>query len=249
MRIIKLLSLSLAICILFFMSGCSNSFILLSPEDLYSLGNYYLEENKFRDAGHQFEQIRNEYPTSRFATMSQFKLALTEYEKGNYEESAVEFKLFLEFHPAHKMAPQAQYYIALSKFHSIPSPERDITKALEAKTELSELLVRYPDHPDYEQVSNNLEEVIDHLQNHEIEVAKVYYRRRSYDAVLLRLNPVLETKASPVVMQSAMLLIARTYEKKSNIEESRKYYQNVIDIGFDEELTKNARKELSRISN
>jgi len=248
MRINIYFSIALMTIILF-LSACSRSFILLSPEDLYALGNYYLDENKFREAGDQFEQIRNEYPTSQFATMSQFKLALTEYEKGNYEEAAVEFKLFLEFHPAHKMAPQAKYFLAFSKFHSISSPERDITMALEAKKELSEFLARYPDHPDSEKVKINLNHVIDHLQSHEIQVARVYYRRRSYDAALLRLEPVLETEASAIIKQSALLLIAKAYAKKDDYEQSRKYFQEVIDNGADEKTTQEAKKHLSKLKN
>ncbi|MCD4653188.1 outer membrane protein assembly factor BamD [bacterium] len=246
MRIINGIIFILLVGIIFLM-GCSHSFILLSPEDLYALGNYYMEESKYRNAGDQFEQIRNHYPTSRFATMSQFKLALTEYEKRNYADAAVEFKLFLEFHPAHKMAPQAQYYIALSKFNSIPSPERDISMAIEAKTELTAFLKRYPDHPDLEKVNQYLSDVIDHLQTHEIEVAKVYYRRRSYNATLLRLSPVLDTKASPYIKQTALLLIARTHEKMNAEDEAREYYQKVIDNGDDEKLTHIARNQLQSL--
>lgn len=236
---------SLLFCVLLF--GCTQSVILLSPEDLYSLGNYYIEEEKYSDAGDQFQRIRDVYPTSRFATMSQFMLALTEYEKGNYEEAAVEFELFLEFHPAHKLAPRAQYYVAMSKFNSYPSPERDITLAVEARKELEEFLRVYPDHPDVETVRKYRIEVIDHLQTHEIEVARVYYRRGNYKAAHLRLDPVLDSEASPAVIQEAMYLSARTYEKQEDTENARRYYLLAIDNGTDAEFTEKSRERLNRL--
>nr|HPQ41851.1 outer membrane protein assembly factor BamD [bacterium] len=171
---------------------------------------------------------------------------LTSYEKGDYDEAAVEFELFLEFHPGHKMAPKAQYYVAMSKFNSYPSPERDITLAREAKSELEQFLRTYPDHPDVEQVRSYRIEVIDHLQTHEIEVARVYYRRGNYTAALLRLDPIQKTEASPEIKQEALYLTARTYEKQDDPENARVYYQQVIDTGIDNDLSEKARRELNR---
>ena len=229
--------------------GCSQTFLLLSPDDLYVLGNQYMEDGNFRDASEKFEQIRNDYPTSKFATMSQFKLAVAEYERGNYAEAAVEFELFIEFHPGHKMAPQAQYYVALSKFNSFPSPERDITMALEARKELTEFLRLYPGHPDSQKVQNYLNNVNDHLQTHEIEVAKVYYRRGSYEAAINRLVPVDSSAASDEVKQKASMLLARSYEQNENKEEAVNTYRKVIELGFDQEMNDEALKKINLLSN
>ncbi|MBN1295276.1 outer membrane protein assembly factor BamD [bacterium] len=243
----RFLSLLGSLCGLMLLQACSRSVILLSPEDLFALGDHYMENDEFRDAGEQYQRIRDEYPTSQFATMSQFKLAEAEYNRGNYDEAAVEFSLFLEFHPGHKLAPQAQYFIALSKFHSLPSPERDTTLAHDALKELEEFLRRYTDHPDYHKVTRYRIEVIDHLQLHEIQVARVYFRRGDYEAARLRLLPIPDTEASPNVKQEALYWLGRVSEKENDRDAAQSYFRQAGDAGSNERLPRRSSIHLNGV--
>jgi outer membrane protein assembly factor BamD len=216
-------------------TGCTRSLILLAPEDLYFLGNYYMDEGNYRAATDQFERILSDYPASEFATDSQFKLAESYFSRGNYSSSSLEFGLFLEFNPGHKLAPQAQYYLAMSEFNRIINPERDITAAIRAKESLELFLRRYRDHPDYDQVELYLASVNDHLQKHEIEVGKAYYRMRHYNAAIRRLEPVLEKDISDPVKQEALFWLARSVIQLNEENKGIEYLEKAT--GLDSEGT------------
>ena len=242
MRLNRLFLIAGFMSTLILISGCSRSLILLAPEDLYALGSYHLDEGNYRDATEQFERIRDDYPTSEYAAMSQFKLGESQYLRKNYSKASVELELFIEFNPAHKLAPQAQYYLAMSKFNSIISPERDTTTALEAKKSLETFLNRYPDHPDCAKVRSFLEQIIDHLQKHEVEVGKAYFRMGLYDAALNRLGPVLKTDASDPVKQEAHYYIGRSMHRIGDSEKAREHYAKAAAIETDSKYrTRSAR--------
>ncbi|MBN1878683.1 outer membrane protein assembly factor BamD [bacterium] len=238
---------SLIVIVILFLAGCTHTIILLSPEDLYALGNYYMEDGNYRVATDQFERIRDDYPTSDYATMSQFKLAEAQYFRKNYSKASIEFELFLEFNPGHKLAPQAQYYLAMSKFHSILSPERDTTIALDAKSSLEEFLNRYPDHPDTVKVKGFLHDIIDHLQMHEIEVGRAYFRMGLYDAALNRLVPVTKVDVSDAIRQEALYYIAKSLIRTHDREQAREYLMKAAAIDTGNKYQQRAKKALKSL--
>ncbi len=226
--------------------GCARTLILLAPEDLYALGNYHMDEGNYRAAADQFEHIRSDYPTSEYSTMSQFKLAESLFLRENYSKASIEFELFLEFNPAHKLAPQAHYFLAMSKFNSIISPERDTTIALEAKTSLEQFLKRYPNHPDSSKVLDFLHKIVDHLQMHEIEVGRAYYRMGLYESTLNRMVPILKTEASDQVKQEAMYYIGRALLRTGEKDKAKEYFEQACALKTDSEFKQRSQRALRR---
>ncbi len=228
-------------------AGCYRSLILLAPEDLYFLGNYYMENENFRAASDQFERILNDYPASEFATTSQFKLAESFFQRGNYSRSAMEFGLFVEFNPGHKLAPQAQYYLAMSEFNRIINPERDVSAAIRAKRSLEQFLRQYRNHPDYEQVELYLSKVNDHLQMHEIEVGKAYYRMRYFKSAINRLEPVIEKDISDPVKQEALFWLARSVIQIDESTRGKDYLERAIQLEPDSKIYRRSVRLLQRL--
>ncbi len=227
--------------------GCTQSVILLSPEDHYVLGNYFIEHEKAFKAKEQFELIRDKYPTSKYATMSQFKLAQTQFARKHYAEAAVDFSLFLEFHPAHKLAPFAQYHLALCKYELMLSPDRDTTVAQEARDEFMKFLKAYPDHSFAPKAKEYLTKVQENLLRHEYEVGMVYYRRKNYNAALTRFKPTLLPSGDSDLFLRANYYAGKSYEHKEAYAEARKCYQAVIDTASASKWVRKARKRLKKL--
>ncbi len=228
-------------------TGCTHQIILLSPADRYELGNYYLEKEDFNAAGDQFEYLRNNYPTSEYATMSQFKLAQTLLARKKYEEAAIDFELFLDFHPAHKLAPEAQYNLAISKFKSKLNPERDTTMAKESLLAFNTFVSLYPDHPEIQNARQYKRQLETHLLTHEYEVGMVYYRRRAYHAALNRFNPILDSCQDPGLKVTTLYMIGRCLEHQHKYEESQKTYQQILALGGISEWESKARTRLVKV--
>lgn len=204
------------VCLLCLLFGCTRSVILMSPEDHFALGNYYLDESEFGKAGEQFEQIRDRYPSSEYATMSQFKLAVTRFQNKKYDEAALDFDLFLEFHPAHKLAPFAQYHLALSKYESRLIPDRDPTIAQEALLEFDTFIGMYPDHENHLDAIKFRDELKDHLLEHDLEAGLVYYRLGIYPAAIQRIESVAEKAHDHLLLARAAYYLGRSNYHKDD---------------------------------
>jgi outer membrane protein assembly factor BamD len=244
----RILTLITFLFIIALSAGCTHTIILLSPEDHYTLGNYFLEKSKNARAKEQFEYIRDNYPSSAFSTMSQFKLAQTQFSRKNYEEAAIDFELFLEFHPAHKLAPYAQYHLALSKLESSASSDRDTTMASEALIAFNTFLNRYPDHPNHETAVNQRNQVEDLLLEHELEVAKVYFRRKAFFAAIDRMKKIPEEAHNAKLRLTADYYLGRCYERLRNYDMAQEYYESVIAQDIDSKYVRRAKKRFKELA-
>ncbi len=244
MRRLSILFFLLVLSIIY---GCAQPLILLSPEDLYALGSFYLDNENYANASEQFESIRQSYPTSEYGTMSQYKLAETKLLQEKYDEAAIEFELFVEFHPAHKLAPQARLKMAMCKFHSLLSPDRDITMAHEALMAFDQFIRIYPDHPDMDKVRDYRERTFDHIMIHDLEAGLVYYRRKAYNAAINRIKPVADSAISRPLKARAGYYLARCYEKRKKFDAARTSYQVTIDLNIPSEYIEKARKRLTKL--
>ncbi len=251
-----MLMTSVFVMVGFLMTSCAPRLIMMSPEDHFALGNYYLESKSYGKAKDQFQKIRDDYPASQFATMSQFKLAQTQFFRKQYGEAAIDFALFLEFHPAHKLAPYAKYHLALSKYHDRLSPDRDPSIAQEALIEFNEFIARYPQHPNIEEAIRYKHEIEDHLAMHEFEAGMVYFRRTIYESAIGRFKPIIDEINDADFKAQVLYMIGRSMEmqsKSDKIEEPpspddiRGYYQQVIAIAPNSEWAHKAEKKLRDI--
>ena len=244
MRRFSILYLMLLLTII---TGCAQPLILLSPEDLYALGSFYLENENYTNAGEQFESIRQSYPTSEYGTMSQYKLAETRLLQQKYDEAAIEFELFVEFHPAHKLAPQARFKMAMCKFYSLLSPDRDITMAHEALTAFDQFIRIYPDHPEIDQARDYRDRTFDHILTHDLEAGLVYYRRKAYTSAVNRIKPVFETAISRPLKARAGYYLARCYEKRKKLDIARTTYQTTVNLDIPSKYIEKSRKRLATL--
>ncbi|MBN1354949.1 outer membrane protein assembly factor BamD [bacterium] len=243
MKSLPILALTTGITVIL-MSGCSHHIILLSPEDHYFLGNHYLDKGENAKAKEQFEYIRDHYTLSEFGTMSQFKLAQTQFLRKNYLEAAVDFEIFLEFHPAHKLASYAQYHLALSKFHSIRTPDRDQTMTREALSAFNKFLQLYPDHPNFDNALSFKHRVEDHLFKHDLAVARTYYRRHAFDSTINRLEQIPQLAHEQLLRAESSYLLGRSYEQLNDKERALEYYRSVSGVSRWVEKARNRMKNL-----
>ncbi len=230
-------------------NGCMRSLILLSPEDHFALGNYYLEETEFNKAENQFEKIRDRYPSSDYATMSQFKLAVARFENKKYDEAALDFELFLEFHPAHKLAPFAQYHLALSKYKSKLIPDRDPTVAHEALEAFNTFIGMYPDHENYADAVKYRDELIDHLLEHDLEAGLVYFRLGIFSSAIPRLQPVADTAHDKQLQSRAAYYLGRCQFHQKAFADAKTSFEKAIGADPDSKWARKSSSWMKKASN
>lgn len=75
-----------------------------------------LQNRNFSAANAKFETIRNRWPRSKAAELSQYRIASILYSKGEYSKAAFEFESFVKKYPLSSFSFDAHYNLAASQY-------------------------------------------------------------------------------------------------------------------------------------
>jgi outer membrane protein assembly factor BamD len=200
-----------------------------------------LDEYEDRDcvsAEPHFQDVRRNFPYSRYAVLAELRLADCQFVQGNHAEAAVMYEQFVKAHPTHEDAHYAAYRRGLCYYEMIPtdwlimppSYERDQASTRDARMAFTHFLSTYKDSPWRKEAEELLSNVVDALVRHEIYVAEFYLNRADRRAAAVRLENVRENfKESPLV-PDAMFLQAITYLEMKKTKEAIQVFSEIVNF-------------------
>jgi outer membrane protein assembly factor BamD len=200
-----------------------------------------LDEYEDRDcvnAEPKFQDVRRNFPYSRYAVLAELRIADCQLVQGNHSEAAVLFEQFVKAHPTHEDAHYAAYRRGVCYVEMIPKDwlimppphERDQSATRDARMALSLFLKTYKDSPWRERASELLSEVVDALVRHEIYVAKFYLSREDRRAAAVRLENVRENFKESSLVPDAMFLQAITYLELNKTAEAKRVFGEIVNF-------------------
>jgi len=161
--------------------------------DYFNHGRYMLAEEIF-------QQIKDRYPFSPYATLAELRLADCKFHEGLYEEALPLYEEFEKLHPTNEAMPYVIFQEGSCYYRLMESPDRDQSATKKMIRTYERLLHRYPDSPYTYEAKKRIQKGREQLAMHEVVVAKWYYRTRHYPQAKMRLLTALEkypeTKAS-----------------------------------------------------
>lgn len=168
-------------------------------EGMYAQAMDDLKNSLFPEALDGFETIKARFPYSKFAALSDLRIADTHFERQSYVEAIDAYRNFLKYHPTHSEAPYAMFRIAEAYqaqmpgdfFFLPPSAEKDQATTKLAISAYRDMLARYPTSEYAEKAQTKLNECRKRLGEHEMYVARFYYKREKWVASALRAEGVL----------------------------------------------------------
>ncbi len=198
-----------------------------------------LDEYEDRDcvsAEPKFQDVRRNFPYSRYAVLAELRLADCQFVEKNHAEAAVLFEQFVKTHPTHEDAHYAAYRRGLCYFEMIPTPwlimppphERDQAATRDARMALSQFLNTYQDSPWRKDAAELLSLVVDALVRHEIYVAEFYLKREDRRAAAVRLENVRVNFKESTLVPDAMFLQAITYLELNKTQEAKRVFNEIV---------------------
>jgi outer membrane protein assembly factor BamD len=185
----------------------------LPPEELYRQAQESVEKKNYDRARDLLDQIRDEYPFSRFAPEAEILSADMAYQQKNYEEAAAAYRSFEELHPTHPRASYALYRRGLA-YAALSLPEdRDQSGTRNAVAAFDKLLHADPGNEHAEDARSRLTELRARLAAHELYVARFYIRRKSYSAALQRLEYLVQEYPDSPQRDEALRLALELHAK------------------------------------
>jgi len=218
-----------------------------SAKELYETAMVEFDDEDCVEAEKLFEDVRRQFPYSKYAADSELRLADCKLSQGNNAEAAVAYQQFVKAHPTHQDADYAAYKKGVAYYEMIPGDwlimppphERDQSATRDARGAFSSFLKTYPkiDRADDERASvrNDLRErateflveVVDALVRHEMYVAQFYLARDLRKAASVRLEGIWVSFPESSLVPDAMFLQATTFLEMGESGEAKRVFEEI----------------------
>jgi len=163
-----------------------------SAEASYKKGMKEFEDEDYDDAIPHFQHVLENYPFSIYAVPAELKIAESYFYDEKYIEALVHLQGFEELHPTNDQISKVIWMKGVSYYEQFSTIDRDISSLQNAKRELEELKIRFPDSPVTENAEELMGKVMHRLARHDFYVARFYYRDAEFQAALFRLYGILQ---------------------------------------------------------
>lgn len=222
------------------MNGCGHTASDLkkdSAETIYNKAVKKLERKKFiglipyrstEDAIELFQQVIDNYPTTKYALLSEIGLADAYFYKDEYDEAQSRYNEFYNLHPGNEYTPYA-IYMSGRCFEELSSAyDRDLTPVKNAISEYNTLLQNYPDSSYTEDARKRLDRLYEKVAMREYYIGRFYYRRNFYHSTIERLKELLDNYPKFSLRKKALYYIYNSFYRINDLENAEKYYRQLI---------------------
>jgi len=202
-----------------------------------------------------FRKLRRKYSYTRYAALSELRIADCMLEQDKHTEAIAAYRRFVRNRPSHGEVPYARFKIAEAYFKQVPdewllSPpahERDQGPTREALRQLRRFILDFPDDGRLGEANQMVRRSLDLLAHHELYVAEFYLDRDHPQAAILRLTTLLETYRGSGIVPQAMLLLGRTHLSMSDQGAAREAFQELVERFPESGYADQARGYLARL--
>ena len=175
-------------------------------------------KRNYKDAIEGFQTIKDQYPFSPYILLAELKIADAYYNRGEYPEATFEYEDFIKLHPQNEAIPYVLFQVGMCYFEQMPTIDRDQENTRKAVAEFQKLIRTYPDSPFRVRAENRLSICLQNLANHELYVAKFYFKKKDYKAALGRFQGIIQNFPDLGQYHESLLYIKKCDEKLKKIE-------------------------------
>jgi outer membrane protein assembly factor BamD len=159
-----------------------------SAELNFQAGLVQLKKGEHEKAVTYFLFVKSKYPFSKFAALSDLKIADTRFAQEKWLDAAAAYEVFIRLHPRHEEVVYASYQVGISYFKALPKEHfwlpaataRDQTHTQEALNALERFITQYPTSTYVADAIAKKELLFSYLAKHNLYIAGYYEKRGRY---------------------------------------------------------------------
>lgn len=202
---------------------------------------YYAAMKEFRqedclEAEPGFQQVRKDFPFSRFAALSELRIADCLMIDKKYPEAAQAYQRFARFHPSHEEVPYAEFRTGVAHIRQIPrdwflmppSHERDQGAARDALRKFNGFLRDYPEDRRVPEAKRYQRRALKLLAAHELYVAEYYLKRENPKAALMRLETLASRYGGTDLDAQALWVRGQAYAELGDDKRARQSFGELV---------------------
>lgn len=190
--------------------------------EIYNNAMSRLQDEYYRDAAKEFDEVERQHPYSVWATKAQLMAAYSYYQSNRYDDAIIALDRFTQLHPANRDVSYAYYLKALCYYEQISDVARDQKMTELALNSLNEVVKRFPDSQYARDAKVKIDLTYDHLAGKEMEIGRYYLVQKHYLAAINRFRVVVERYDTTTHVPEALHRLTEAYMALGVTSEARK---------------------------
>lgn len=221
----------------------------------YKAGVELLEDKTYPEAEKFFERVKTKYPFSKWAPLSELRLADSKFSQELYPEAAEAYKQFVQLHPSHEEVDYAGYRAGLAHFKDAPGTfvlfppahEKDQRQLERATEALSKFLEKHPKSKYVPEAKKTLDAANARLAEHEWYVGEYYFKRKRWAGAAGRYETLVDKYPGTNREPQALMKLAQAALAQGEKHRARTALQKLIVKHPQDPLRPEAEKRLAEL--
>ena len=193
----------------------------LSADEYYTHASEAFKNKNYEGAVNHYKDLLDQYPFSEHAEEAELRIAHSHYKNHHYAEAIAAFNDFQRMHPMSPELPKVYYLLGKSYMDQMTTTDRDQGAAENAHGWFRVVIDRYPDSLYAPKARRRLAQCRNALAEHELYIARYYFKRKNLRAGENRVKGILENYADTPVATRALEELAAAYATAGDHEHER----------------------------
>lgn len=206
-----------------------------SAEQIFQKGEAAMLSKNYQEAIKRFEALDVQYPFGRNTEIAQLQIIYAYYKTNDYASAEAAADRFIHSHPISLHVDYAYYMRGLSNYFqnlgvferlfAVDLATRDLSQIKKSYADFSELTRSFPDSFYAASAHQYMVYLRNILAEHELEVARYYYKRCAFVASANRANLLIRHyQGSPYIPQG-LVIMAKSYRRLNLIQNANEAVQ------------------------
>ena len=176
--------------------GCSSkekdsATVVLNDIQIYKTGLSSLENENYKKAIIEFDNLSLNHPFSSLAKKSDIMTAYSLYQNNEIKKSINKLKIFIEMNPNDEFSDYAHYLLAMCYYIQVSNQGRDPSLSIKALNSFMLIITKYPNSKYAKDSKIKIQYIKNSLANNELDIGKFYLKKNAPASSIKRFKSIL----------------------------------------------------------
>ena len=176
--------------------GCSSkekdsATVVLNDIQIYKTGLSSLENENYKKAIIEFDNLSLNHPFSSLAKKSDIMTAYSLYQNNEIKKSINKLKIFIEMNPNDEFSDYAHYLLAMCYYIQVSNQGRDPSLSIKALNSFMLIITKYPNSKYAKDSKLKIQYIKNSLANNELDIGKFYLKKNAPASSIKRFKSIL----------------------------------------------------------
>ena len=165
--------------------------VVLNDIQIYKTGLSSLENENYKKAIIEFDNLSLNHPFSSLAKKSDIMTAYSLYQNNEIKKSISKLKIFIEMNPKDEFSDYAHYLLAMCYYIQVSNQGRDPSLSIKALNSFMLIITKYPNSKYAKDSKIKIQYIKNSLANNELDIGKFYLKKNAPASSIKRFKSIL----------------------------------------------------------